>query len=83
MNEVNFKKVVEEYLTHGGIYIGVSAGSVAASGKYLDGLNFIKNKLEVHCEKGSAIGKIPKEETIYLTNKQAILITGEEINIIE
>lgn len=83
MNEVNFKKVVEEYLANGGIYIGVSAGSVAASGNYADGLNFIKNKLEVHCEKGNTNGKITSEDTICLTNNQAILITEKETSIIE
>jgi len=83
MNEIDFKQTLEEYLESGGIYIGVSAGSVAASGTYPDGLNFVSNKLEVHCEKGSSIGKITNNETIYLTNNQAIVIINEEKNIIE
>lgn len=83
MNEIDFKKTLEEYLESGGIYIGVSAGSVAASGTYPDGLNFVSNKLEVHCEKGSSIGKITNNETIYLTNNQAIVIINEEKSILE
>lgn len=83
MNEIDFKKTVEEYLRNGGIYIGISAGSVATSETYPNGLNFISNKLEVHCEKGSQIGSIVDNETIYLTNSQAIMIMDEEKSIIE
>ena len=83
INEINFKDILDEYTTNGGIYIGVSAGSVAASGTYKNGLNFIENKLEVHCKKGSSIGKITNLDTLYLTNNQAILITEEENSIIE
>ena len=83
MNEVGFKKVIDEYIKRGGIYIGVSAGSVVASGKYEFGLNFISNQIEVHCDEGTSAGKIETLETIYLTNSQAILITDRESRIIE
>lgn len=83
MNEVNFRKTVNEFINNGGIYIGVSAGSVAASGKYENNLEFIKNKLEVHCEKGSENGEVVNNEAIYLTDNQAIYINDEEIVIFE
>ena len=42
--ELNFKPIIDKYIENGGIYIGVSAGSVAASGKYEKGLELIKNE---------------------------------------
>ena len=83
MNEVGFKDIVYEYIANGGIYVGVSAGSVAASGKYNDGLNFIKNVLNVHCEKGTLCGVVTDDVPIDLTNDQAILIIDNGISIIE
>ena len=78
-----FKKVVENFINQGGIYIGVSAGSVACSKKYENGLNFIENILNVHCEIGSSIGKVENTDPINLTNNQAILILDDEKVIFE
>ena len=83
MKEANFSSVLESYLSNGGIYIGVSAGSVAASGTYPNGLAFLPNRLNVHCEVGSSSGKITSEDPTFLTNNQAILITDQEITILE
>jgi len=83
MNEVGFKSVVQQYVLNGGIYIGVSAGSVAASGNYSNGLGFIKNQLDVHCDKGSNKGIIETEDIISLTNQQAIFVTDDCTMIIE
>lgn len=83
INEVGFKENIHQYIEKGGIYIGVSAGSIAAAGNYSLGLNFIKNKINVHCENGSSNGKILNLNDINLTNNQAILITNEESIIIE
>lgn len=83
MNEVEFKSLIDDFIQNGGIYIGVSAGSIVASGEYPNGLDFIKNKLDVHCEKGTANGIVETEEPIYLTDRQAILITDEIMEIIE
>lgn len=82
MNEINFKQNLDNYIEQGGIYVGVSAGSVAASGKY-NCLNFIENILDVHCEEGSKNGIIKTNENLNLTNNQAILITEKEKIIFE
>lgn len=74
MEEINFRSVVNEYINNGGIYIGVSAGSVCASGKYPNGLGFIKNVLDVHCDVGSELGKIDNDNEINLDDNQAIFI---------
>lgn len=83
MNESNFKQNIDKFISDGGIYIGVSAGSVSVSGKYENNLGFIKNKIDVHCEKGSTNGKIVSGEDIYLTDNQAIYINDDEMIIFE
>lgn len=83
MEEIDFKKTVDKYLENGGIYIGVSAGSVCASGKYENGLGFIKNILDVHCDIGTKLGKIENDDKIQLTNSQAIYINDEGLYVIE
>ena len=77
MEEVGFKDVVNEFINNGGIYVGVSAGSVCASGRYPNGLDFIKNVLDVHCDIGTKIGKIENDDEIYLTDEQAIFISDD------
>lgn len=74
IKELNIKPVIDKYIENGGIYIGVSAGSVCASGKYKDGLEFIENKLDVHCDKGTTNGVINFNDDIYLTDNQALFI---------
>lgn len=83
MEEINFKQSVDEYIRNGGIYVGVSAGSVCASGKYPNGLSFIKNILDVHSDVGTENGKIETDEQLFLTNKQAIYINDENMEIFE
>ena len=83
MEEVDFKHLVGKYLDNGGIYIGVSAGSVCASGKYENSLGFIKNVLDVHCDIGSPNGSITTSDKICLTNNQAIFINDNSMEIFE
>jgi peptidase E len=83
IKELNIKPVIDKYIENGGIYIGVSAGSVCTSGKYKDGLRIIENILDVHCDKGTPNGIINSDENIYLTNNQAIYINDKESIIFE
>ena len=75
MNEINIKHQIQEYT---GIYIGVSAGSIAAQ----TALNLIENEIDVHCENGSE-NKEVTTEPIYLTDDQALLITENEKYVFE
>lgn len=81
--ELNFKSIIDKYIENVGIYIGVSAGSIVASGKYKNGLNFIKNILDVHCERGTKNGRINTNDSICLTDNQAIFINDNESVIFE
>lgn len=83
IDEIGFKNIIDKYIENGGIYIGVSAGSITACRKYKNGLDFIENVLNVHCDKGTQNGVITSSEEIFLTDNQAILITEEGMEIIE
>lgn len=83
IDEIGFKDLLYKYLDNGGVYVGVSAGSTCGCGRYETGLNFIKNKLQVHQERGSNNGPILNDGEIFLTNNQAILITDEVVEIFE
>lgn len=83
IEEIGFKDLVYRYVSSGGIYIGVSAGSVAVSGKYKNGILFIENKLDVHCKRGSKDGVVTTNEELFLTDEQAVFINDDEILIFE
>ena len=81
--EIKMKLIMDKYIENGGIYIGVSAGSICASGNYENGFKFINNKLDVHCHKGSPNGIIKSTDEIFLTDNQAIYINDKESIIFE
>lgn len=81
--ELNFKSLIDNYIENGGIYIGVSAGSIVGSGNYKNGLGFLENNLNVHCKSGTANGIINNKNDIFLTDNQAIFINGQEDIIFE
>lgn len=83
IDEIKFKMTIDEYISQGGVYVGVSAGSVCASGKYQNGLGFIENRLDVHCDEGSNNGIITSNDDLYLTDNQAIYISDSEKIIFE
>ena len=83
ISELNFKSIVDKYIENGGIYIGVSAGSIAASGNYQNGFCYIRNNLDVHCDRGTENGIITTNNDIFLTDNQAIFIDGNENIIFE
>lgn len=78
ITELNIKPLIDEYLKQGGIYLGVSAGSVAASGNYPNGLNFLTNELDVHCHTCSNTEDLSTKNKIFLDDNSAILINEEE-----
>ena len=83
IDELKIKPIIDKYIENGGIYIGVSAGSLCASGKYKEGLRFIENILDVHCDNGTNNGIINSNNDIFLTDNQAIYINDEESIIFE
>ncbi len=83
IHELNIKPMIDQFIENGGIYIGVSAGSVCASGTYKDGLCLIENPLDVHCDVGSPNGLVKTNNDLYLTDNQALYISDNDIMIFE
>ncbi|MCH5317191.1 MAG: Type 1 glutamine amidotransferase-like domain-containing protein [Eubacterium sp.] len=86
LNEVNrtgFKEILKSAVENGLFYIGASAGAVIAAKNLPNNLGFIKNRIYVHCSKGTPCGKLPTDKNIYLTDRQAVWIEGDTYEIIE
>jgi peptidase E len=85
MHAVDFVDTIRQYVEQGGIYIGVSAGSLICTDNHPDGPGFVRCRLSVHCSEGSGSGIIDpaKNPKIALTDRQAILIADGDIRIIE
>lgn len=81
--EINIKPIIDNYIKNGGIYIGVSAGSIAVSANYKNGLCLLNNKLDVHCDKGTNNGIINDINKIFLTDNQALYISDKEAIVFE
>ena len=85
MNETKFNIPLKKFLGKGGVYVGVSAGSVALSRNLPDNLGYINCTLDVHAEEGSECGYLNTSDcpNIKLTDNQAIIIIDSNITIIE
>jgi peptidase E len=85
MHEANFVSVLKPFLEHGGIYIGVSAGSCVCAKGLENNLGFIPCTLSVHCQEGTAPGTAVSDYLphINLTDNQAIIIENGKSYIFE
>ena len=85
MNETKFNIPLKKFLENGGVYVGVSAGSVALAKNSPDNLGYINCILNVHTEEGTECGDLNTSDcpNIKLTDNQAIIITDNDITIIE
>jgi peptidase E len=84
INDSGFREPLIDFVDNGGVYVGVSAGSVAASGNLPRNLGYLKATLRVHMETGTAPGVFDNEavQQIDLTNNQAVMIRGGVYEII-
>ncbi len=85
MNETNFNIPLKKFLHNGGVYVGVSAGSVVLSKNLPNNLGYINCTLNVHAEEGTECGYLNTSDcpNIKLMDSQAIIITDNDIAIIE
>jgi len=85
INETKFNISLKKFLDNGGVYVGVSAGSVALSQNLPDNLGYINCTLNVHAEEGAECGYLNTNDcpNIKLTDNQAIIIIDNNITIIE
>ena len=66
------------------MYIGVSAGAVVGAGNLPNNLGYLKAKLRVHVQSGTAAGIFENDDVsqIDLTDKTAVVIRGDLYEII-
>lgn len=85
MNEAKFYIPLKKFLDNGGVYVGVSAGSVAVAKNLPDNLGYINCILKVHAEEGTECGDLNTSDcpNIKLTDSQAIIVNNNNISIIE
>lgn len=87
INEQGFNQKLLDFISSGGIVVGVSAGSIIFANNLPDNLGLLKCSLGVHCKEDNCAktGVYPKDwqEKINLSNRQAILFQGDSIVIIQ
>ena len=84
INKTGFNKSLDEFINNGGIYVGVSAGSMVATNNLPDSLKYINCTLSVHTSIGTKNGIINTTENphIDLTDNHAILILDDICDIV-
>ena len=84
MNETEFYLPFKKFLDNGGVYLGVSAGSIVLSQNLTNNLEYINCTLNVHSSEGTECGDINTNDypKIKLTDHQAIVIMDNNIVII-
>ncbi len=86
INEKGFRNTLLMFIKQGGVYVGVSAGSLAAAGNLKGSLGILECPVRVHCEKGMEAGPADVENCgeIRIDNRQAILVSdSQDVRIIE
>ena len=56
INEKGFRNTLLFFIKQGGVYVGVSAGSLAAAGNLKGSMGILECPVRVHCEKGMKVG---------------------------
>ena len=85
VNRTGFNEILNAFVDNGGVYVGVSAGSIIATRTLDNNLGYVNCILKVHCLNGSKSGVLDTENRpiVELTDNQAILVVGDSISIIE
>ena len=83
--DTRFDGQLTRFIERGGIYIGVSAGSIVATDTLPGGLGYIRCTLNVHTQEGTQPGAVDTAETphINLTDSAALLLHGEDCQVIQ
>lgn len=85
MRKVNFIDLLQKYVLNDGVYVGVSAGSCICGSDFKKGIPWFPCKIDVHCKNGNSAGKhdFQNMEMVSLKDNQAIIFTGDDIQIAE
>jgi len=85
INETQFNLTLKNFVNNGGIYVGVSAGSIIVANNLPENLGYLDCQLSVHGKEGINVGKFePTEYTqIKLPDFRAIIIQDNKYEVIE
>lgn len=83
INETGFRIPLHDFVVNGGVYVGVSAGSIIVAGNLTNNLGYLKAELRVHMQTGTQTGIFDNDAVsrIDLTNN-AVMISGEDYEIV-
>ncbi|MCL2092801.1 MAG: Type 1 glutamine amidotransferase-like domain-containing protein [Treponema sp.] len=85
INATGFHVPLKQFVENGGIYIGVSAGSIVAANNLPENLGYLNSTLSVHGNVGIETGAFnPYNYTeITLPDNRAIIITDDTYTVVE
>ncbi|MBE6714548.1 MAG: hypothetical protein E7575_04580 [Ruminococcaceae bacterium] len=86
LNRINlsgFRIPLLEFINNGGVFLGVSAGSIIAANNLSESLGLVNCEIYVHCREGTKQKEILPGEKIFLTKENAVLLYGDKSCIIE
>ena len=82
INAIGFSETLRKLLDNGMYFVGVSAGSKICGDNYGGNLGYLHRNIELHCNEGSPLGRVHDNNTIFLTNTQALKICDDYWEII-
>lgn len=85
INDTGFNVSLHQYIDNGGVYVGVSAGSLVATNDVPQSLGLVNCTLGVHMSIGTTSGRIDTSENphIDLSAINVLLISDDKVEIIE
>lgn len=80
-----FRRILKEFISNGGVFVGVSAGSIIACHNLLNGLHYVKCRIWVHEKCGDSAGtvKLNVLKNIRLSDNQALVVENTKSYILE
>jgi dipeptidase E len=84
INETGFNESLKTFVDNGGVYIGVSAGSIIAANNLPANLEYLHCQLSVHVKEGISVGQFEptKHSHIKLPDNKAIIIKDSTYEVI-
>lgn len=84
IRRVRLAAPLRQFTKEGGVYVGVSAGSIVAAANMRSGLQLVNCVLHVHCGAGEQPGEVPLAlcPQIRLTNSRAFRVAGRKAEVI-
>ncbi len=79
-----FRKLLKEFISSGGVFVGVSAGSIIACRNLLNGLHYVNCRIWVHEKCGDHAGSVKLNvfKNIRISDNQALVVENTKAYIL-